>query len=416
MRYPLLSTTRNSSVSKLWRTVLITAVTVFAVQASAMGRPARKAPAGVHDAPVQAEAVLAKTLIEIRDNRLDAALVEVEKAIHGYPNFRLAHLIKGDLLAARARPLQTMGDAPNAPRDQIEDLRDEARVRLARYQLERPTDRVPKYLLQLNAEQKHALVVDMSMSTLYVFENRNGAPHYIGDYYVSGGKNGADKLRQGDKKTPLGVYHVTSTLSRKKLGDFYGIGAFPISYPNEWDRREGRNGNGIWLHGVPSNTYSRPPRASDGCVVLTNQDLQALGKNLQIGITPVIIADRIEWAKPAALEPMRKELLERVEGWRTAWESRDTEAYLKFYAPNFSNGSQNLAAWSQQKRQVNAAKTWVKVKLSGLSVFLYPERSDLAVVNFEQDYSSTNLSNEMKKRQYWMRTDGGWRIIYEGAA
>ncbi|MDB5808381.1 MAG: hypothetical protein JWN94_503 [Betaproteobacteria bacterium] len=387
--------------------------------AAAMGSrqaPQKSVAANGETALIEPEAMLVKTLIEIRNNRLEAALAEVDKVIQSYPNFRLAHLIKGDLLLARSRPLRELGEAPNAPRDRIEDLRDEARVRLARHQFERPADRVPKYLLQLDTEQKHVLIVDTRQSTLYVFENNNGAPRYVADYYVTSGKNGADKTKQGDKKTPLGVYHVTDNLPREKLGALYGVGAFPISYPNEMDRREGRNGNGIWLHGVPLDTYSRPPRASDGCVVLTNQDLQALGKNLRIGVTPVIIANGIDWIKPESVEAMRKELISGVEAWRQDWESLNIDSYLKHYAPGFSSGPQNLAAWSQQKRQVNAAKNFIKVKLEHVSAFLYPGRDDLAVVTFDQDYTSSNLSNQMKKRQYWLFEKGRWRILYEGTA
>ena len=360
--------------------------------------------------------MLVNTLTEIRNNRLSSALTEVEKVIRGYPNFRLAHLIKGDLLLARSRPLREVGEAPNAPRDRIEELRDEARVRLARYQFERPTDSVPKYLLQLNPEQKHAIIIDTRQSTLYVFENHNGVPQYVADYYVSLGKNGVGKLKEGDKKTPLGVYHVTDNLPRAKLADFYGSGAYPINYPNEWDRREGREGYGIWLHGSPSDTYSRPPRASDGCVALTNQDLEIIGKNMRIGVTPVVITDGIDWVKPEALDGLRKDLLKNVEDWRRNWESLNTKTYLKHYAPGFSTGSQDLTAWSQQKRHVNAAKSWIKLKLDRVSIFLYPGRNDLAVVTFDQDYASSNLSNQMRKRQYWINENGSWHILYEGAA
>ena len=38
------------------------------------------------------------------------------------------------------------------------------------------------------------------------------------------------------------------------------------------------------------------------------------------------------------------------------------------------------------------------------------------VVTFDQDYRSNSLSNVMKKRQYWVREEGKWKIIYEGAA
>lgn len=408
------------NVKRPWRLIAaVAAVSLICTAADAMGRkPLKKSEsvAAASSAAVEPETALIKTLSEIRNNRLDSALVEVEKVLASYPNFRLAHLIKGDLLLARSRPLRELGEAPNAPRDRVEDLRDEVRVRLARYQRERPTDRVPKVLLQLNPEQKHALVVDTRESTLYVFENRNGEPHYLADYYVTIGKNGVDKFKEGDKKTPLGVYHVTDNLPRAKLADLYGSGAFPISYPNEFDKREGRGGKGIWLHGVPTDTYSRPPRASDGCVALTNEDLNVIGKNLRVGVTPVIISAGIEWVKPDAVESLRKELLGAVENWRRDWASLDTETYLKHYAPGFTSGAQDLAAWSQQKRSVNAGKTWIKVGLDRISVFLYPGRDDLAVVTFEQDYTSSNLSNQMAKRQYWLREKSGWRILYEGAA
>jgi murein L,D-transpeptidase YafK len=404
---------------QLLRLFTTLACMVVACPALAMGGQPNRKPAPVAidaNASHEAEAMLVKTLIEIRNNRLAEALVEVDKVLHSYPNFRLAHLIKGDLLLARSRPLRELGDAPNAPRERIQDLRDEVRARLARHQFERPTDRVPKYLLQLNSAQKHAIIVDTRQSTLYVFENHNGVPRYVADYYISSGKNGSDKSKEGDKKTPLGVYHVTANLPRARLSDFYGVGAFPISYPNEWDRREGRDGNGIWLHGTPSDTYSRPPRASDGCVVLTNADLEIIGKNMQVGLTPVVIADGIEWIKPEAQDGLRRELLKSVENWRRDWESLDTDTYLRHYAPGFLAGPQNLAAWSQQKRQVNASKTWIKLKLERISILLYPGRDNLAVVTFEQDYASNNLSNQMKKRQYWINENGVWRILHEGAA
>ena len=364
----------------------------------------------------EVDALLFRTMQEISANRVDAALTEIDQVIRTYPNFRLAHLIKGDLLLARRQPITTLGNAEHAPPARIEELREEARVRLARYHQARPGAQVPRYLLQLDAEQRHALVVDTSRSTLYVFEHRAGELHYAADYYTTIGKNGIDKNREGDQKTPLGVYHVVSSIPRQKLTDFYGTAAFPISYPNEWDRRQGRNGFGIWLHGTPSDTYSRPPRASDGCVVLTNQDLEAIASTVQIGLTPVIITDRIEWVAPDATRALRGELARRLEEWRRDWESLDTDRYLSHYARGFTSGKLDLAQWAAHKRTVNANKTWMNVKLDRISMFLYPGRDDLAVLTFEQTYTSNNLENRMRKRQYWIKEGAKWRIIHEGTA
>jgi murein L,D-transpeptidase YafK len=356
-----------------------------------------------------------KTLLAIKNNQLDVALAEVEKVLQAYPNFRLAHLVKGDLLLARSQPLKAMGGAAGAPSDRVADLREEARARLARYQHERPADRVPRYLVQLQPEQKYALVVDTSKSTLYVFENHGGNVRYLADYYISSGKNGIDKLREGDKKTPLGVYHVTSSMPREKLADLYGTGAFPINYPNEWDRRQGRNGHGIWLHGVPRDVYSRPPRASDGCIVLSNPDLESVGQHVQVGLTPVIITDEVEWSDAAEVETDRAALAGALEQWRADWQSRDAERYLAHYSSRFAAPGQDLKAWAAHKRKVNAGKQWIKVGLSRVAMFRYPRERDFVVVTFDQDYKSSGLSNVMRKRQYWVKEGAGWKIIYEGS-
>ena len=393
---------------------LLTPISPAGVAGQAMQQLSRTPAATA--ASVEPDALLVKTLLAIKANQLDLALAEVEKVLQAYPNFRLPNLIKGDLLLARAQPLQTVGGAAGAPSDRVADLRNEARARLARYEHERPVDRIPRYLVQLQPEQRYALVVDTSKSTLYVFENQGGNPRYLADYYVSSGKNGIDKLRAGDKKTPLGVYHVTSSLPREKLADLYGVGAFPINYPNEWDRREGRKGSGIWLHGTPSDTFSRPPQASDGCVVLTNRDLEAIRQRLQVGLTPVIISSDIEWVSPQTLATTRQELNGVVEGWRRDWESLDTERYLKHYSPAFRSGTQEYKTFANQKRHVNSGKHWVKVKLDHVSIFLYTGNDKLAVVTFDQDYSSSNVNNRMRKRQYWVKEGATWRITYEGAA
>jgi murein L,D-transpeptidase YafK len=352
----------------------------------------------------------------VEANQLDSALRRVDALIRDYPNFRLAHLVRGDLLLARARPLQTFGNvAKTVPQDKVDDLRQEALVRLRAHR-QRPTeDRLPRALLQLPAQEKHAILVDSRRSRLYVFENDAGRPRLVADYYVTLGKNGMEKTREGDQKTPIGVYHVTANLPRQKLTDFYGAGAFPINYPNEWDKRRGRNGHGIWLHGVPSATYSRPPRASDGCIVLANPDLESVGRTVQIGLTPVIIADEIEWADAADVRKERDSLAAEMERWRADWESRDTARYLSHYSSRFKSGGQDAAAWGAHKRKVNAARKWIKVGVRQVSMLRYP-REEFVVVNFEQDYRSDGLSNVMRKRQYWVKEGASWKIIYEGAA
>lgn len=384
--------------------------------ATAMGsrpHPAKGSGSALSNNP---ETLLVQSLIDIQGNRLDAALKQIDKLLTINPNFRLAHLIKGDLLMARARPIATIGNAPGVPANRLSDLRDEARVRLQHYLDPAPLDLVPEYLLQFEPNQQYAVVVDTNKSRLYIYKNDKGEPRYVADYYISSGIKGSEKLKEGDQRTPIGVYLVVDNLPKAKLTDFYGAGAYPISYPNEWDKRLGKNGHGIWLHGVPSDTYSRPPRASNGCVVLTNEDLRSIEKLLQVGQTPVIISNDIAWIDRKAWKGQRQAILSDVENWRRDWESRNVDRYLEHYAPEFKSDRQDLAAWADQKRAVNEGKTSIKVQLSNLSVFRYPGKDNLVVVTFDQDYNSNNLNNQMRKRQYWMQNGGTWKIVYEGAA
>ena len=60
----------------------------YAPSASAV----RAASVGWRVPGLEAEAQLVKSLDEIRNMRLENALIEVDKVIAAYPNFRLAHL------------------------------------------------------------------------------------------------------------------------------------------------------------------------------------------------------------------------------------------------------------------------------------------------------------------------------------
>ena len=206
----------------------------------------------LHAAGLDADRQLANSLLAISQSRMPEAHSAVDLLTQAHPNFRLAQLIKGDLLLARAQPLRTLGNTGDARNVELEQLRDEARQRVRALTDSLPNDKIPAYLLNLDDSYRHALVVDASRSRLYVYENRAGLPLRVADFYVTIGKAGAGKQKEGDNRTPTGIYAVSGFKSPRELTDFYGSGAFTLSYPNEWDTRQGRNGHGIWLHGTPS--------------------------------------------------------------------------------------------------------------------------------------------------------------------
>lgn len=239
----------------------------------------------------EADRLFASSMQEILQSRPDKALTSINNLLERYPNFRLAQLVKGDLLLARAHPLSTLGNAHGASEQQA-DLREEAKARILAVQDPVNPELLPEELLQVSSDIPYVIAVDASRARLYVFENSATGIRRIADYYVTVGKLGTGKNKEGDKRTPVGFYTITGFKPDNQLEELYGAGAYPLSYPNEWDIRNGRNGYGIWLHGVPRDTYARPPKASDGCVVLSNDDLKSLGHYISIGQTPVIIAPR----------------------------------------------------------------------------------------------------------------------------
>jgi len=387
----------------------LTCAALFALLAPTSALPAATVTDNGPDADLQ------RVFEAIENNALDTALARTEALLKVYPNFKLANLIKGDLLLARGRPITSFGNVPGESA-QVEDLREEAIARLQAYRHKPNAAYVPRYLMQMGPEQKYAVVVDTRRARLYVYRNDHGTPRFVADFYASHGKAGADKTHEGDMKTPVGVYHVVSQIDGGKLPDLYGDGAFPLNYPNEWDKRAGRTGYGIWLHGVPSDTYSRPPRTSEGCVVLANQDFNSLSAYVQVGLTPVIISNEIEWLSLDDWQSERSSLNAAIESWRKDWESRNVDRYLSHYARSFNSDESDRQQWQARKRTVGKSKTWIEVGIERMSMLRSPGRDGVVEVTFEQDYKSNNYADTSRKRQYWIKEDGQWRIAYEGDA
>ncbi len=362
-----------------------------------------------------AESLLLKALREVRLTQLESARKTIAELLERYPNYRLAHLVQGDLWLAKAKPLQSFGNAAQ-PFEQLVGLRAEAAARVQRENDSVKPEQVPANFWRLPAEQPYALAVDVDKSRLYVLANENGRLVRIADFYASVGKAGGGKAKEGDQRTPFGAYTLKGAISRDRLTDFYGAGAFPLDYPNIWDRLQGRDGFGIWLHGVPSDTYARAPRASDGCIVVSNPDLKLIEKFVAVGHTSVVIAQRIDWVEREVASRQSQGLLSAVERWRSDWQALDTSKYLQHYAATFTSDTARLPEWRAQKLATNAAKTWAKIELSNLSAVQYPGVNGLAVVTFDQNYQSNNLNGQTRKRQLWQLVDGRWQIIYEGTA
>jgi len=225
-----------------------------------------------------------------------------------------------------------------------------------------------------------------------------------------------NKKSAGDQKTPLGVYYITGRLAGARLPDFYGAGALPINYPNEWDRINGRSGSGIWLHGTPSDNFSRPPLSSDGCVVLANPDLQSLYATAEVGKTVVVISENVQFIDKTEWNKERNSVDTLMDQWQQDMEASDSDKVLANYSPNFrSSLGESLSTWfSRQQKNLNGARQ--SIKLRDLSLYRYPGADDTIVSTFIQETSVGKSKNTIRKRQYWQREGSQWKIVYEGNA
>ena len=377
----------------------------------------RRAPA----LPLVRDGETEARLIEVyklagRSNNRDA-LSKAESLVRDHPNFQLAQLVYGDLLASQIRPVNTLGDVPgpaaSAAAPLLADLRTESQLRMKALR-ERPAPgMVPSQFLSLSLRNQHAIAIDASRSRLYLFENTAAGVKLLADYYISVGKAGIEKTLEGDQRTPLGVYFISSNLDPKSLRDFYGSGALPINYPNQLDVKRGKTGSGIWLHGTPPAQFSRAPLATDGCVVLANPDLERIIKTVQIRNTPVVIADNLKWVAPHSLKSERSAFEGVLQSWQQAKSSGDMAKLSAWYAPDFTSYGKTLTEWMPVMQAEIKQLAGRDIQIKDVSYLRWTDSADTMVVTFGELIKGSTSGRT--KRQYWTRQGSQWKIFFEGS-
>ena len=360
----------------------------------------------------------------------ELALDAAAALTHDVPGFKLAQLVYADLLTARSGGTPGFGAAgadaaaSAGVRAEVADLREEAVQRLRALQERPPEGLVPAEFIVLPKAVHHAIAVDTTRSRLYLFENGPKGLHLVSDHYVSVGKQGVDKTVEGDQRTPLGVYFVSDRVGKGSLGEAFGAGAMQLNYPNLFDQLHGRTGSGIYVHGVPFSTYSRPPKDSDGCVTLANDELVMLMNTVPIHDTPVIITRQIHWVADDSTRGQHAGILEAVDRWQAVRSGDDPAALDAFYAPGAAPDTpaappapppQPVVTWVHGKRRVAPAPTVPPkdpLAFDNLSVMTWSDDKPTMVVTFNE--RGTRTHRETTLRQYWERDASKWKIVAEG--
>ncbi|MBI4962982.1 MAG: L,D-transpeptidase family protein [Desulfomonile tiedjei] len=253
----------------------------------------------------------------------------------------------------------------------------------------------------------HALIVDKSQQKLTVWKVKDGEPTMVESYKCSTGENDGDKWVRGDMRTPEGVYFFCSVIDGRTLPTKYGLWAFTTDYPNFVDRRRGKNGDGIWLHGRDKPLGPKPD--SNGCIAVENQDLVKISRFVRLQSTPLIVVEKMLMAPRSRIVEQEREVRDFVERWRQSWETRDLDGYMSRYSTNFQSCWLDYNGWKEKKRKLNKRYSKIRVRLG--AVYLYRQNGLITAI-FTQNYSSDGFTSSGIKVLY-LTHKGKYEIYVE---
>ncbi len=257
----------------------------------------------------------------------------------------------------------------------------------------------------------YGIVVDKTSEILYVVKMENGFPVIVKKFHCITGKRPGDKLGEGDLRTPEGIYFPMYW--RENLPPIYGLGAFPLNYPNLLDRKIlKRDGHGIWIHGT--NNPHRPPHSSNGCIVLKNPYLRVLKNLISTKRTPVVIVSELSFSSKEEFINEKKDLINFILKWKKAWENspKDIDTYLSLYDERFVWKRGDINSWISYKKRITKRKNWIKIDVSDLTI-TKDELGNLYVARMILRYKSNNYRSTTNKVLYIYKKGKQWKILGE---
>lgn len=278
-------------------------------------------------------------------------------------------------------------------------------------------NQVPAGVITLSDEPRlsqNIFLVDKTARTLSVFNWVDGKLHLHDTQAADIGKKTGAKTKENDHRTPEGIYFLLQRKTQPEIPfDLYGNLAFTTDYPNIFDTRDQKTGNGIWLHAVPDSVPMT--RGSRGCVVVRNDSIKQLEPIIKLNQTPILIYDKIPWISEEEWTTQRKTHLDFIEEWRTAWQNQDVDNYIKFYDESFNSGPQsgnmNLKQWYKHKKSLKEQYSFIKVELGSPLIL---RNQDQVVIRVMQKYQSDKHQDYGEKTihaKYDPKT--GFKIIRE---
>ena len=163
---------------------------------------------------------------------------------------------------------------------------------------------------------EYALICEKESKLLHLFKFQDERFALVKSYPCIIGANGTNKQKAGDYATPKGSYFTLRYTPGSALQENYGEGAFVLNYPNFLDRKERKDGGGIWIHGhVPGKVVGVGDLVNTkGCIAVSNDIVRELKNLLHPSGDNVSIVDKVTFVK----ESSRKELLQEIRNFMDA--------------------------------------------------------------------------------------------------
>jgi murein L,D-transpeptidase YafK len=269
------------------------------------------------------------------------------------------------------------------------------------------------------ATGEYALICEKESKLLHLFKFQDERFALAKSYPCIIGANGTNKKKAGDFATPKGSYFTLRFTPGSALQEIYGEGAFVLNYPNFLDRKERKDGGGIWIHGhVPGKVVGVGDLLNTkGCIAVSNDIIRELKNLLLPSGANVSIVDKVTFVKESSRKESLQEIRNFMDAWRQAWESGDTGKYMRYYSKNFINSDgMDFAAFRRHKERVNKGKKFIRVMVEQMAiVFPQEQEAETAAVRFVQKYRSNNFESHSKKLFYLKKGQDGWTIFGESA-
>lgn len=262
--------------------------------------------------------------------------------------------------------------------------------------------------------KRPVFIVDKATNQLILNDLIEGEYKETDRMPVTLGRVIGDKETEGDLKTPEGIYTFQARKTPPNLAPRFGILAFEMNYPNAFDAIAGRTGNSIMLHATDEVRRTDKKFDSEGCVVVSNENIKKLAPEIRLKLTPILVFEKYgpEWAKPGKHQPLQ----DFFKSWVSTWADKNLDSYIDHYHSDFSANGLDKDGWRGYKKTLTKKYSKIDIQIGETLYYRHPKYS---MITFVQKYKGlgpkgqTLFSSTGTKILYIAEESGKLKIISE---